>query len=307
MGGGENGKSSKQTRFSKRLQGEANEVQSRNEETNEHVVQSTELDSNNAITTELDTHIPAEVPMLNTHVRMLIPNSVPTCWATDIQGDNEKRSETNDGTKDDGNLIDQDVIPLMVKESTRKETHRISFANVLTTELPNNQVNFRTLEIHDVPMAAFTVDGLSAIDTKLGKPIMMDSYTTSMCNESWGRSSYARVMIEIQLDRERKESMTIAMHNLEDDGVTKEMITFEYECSKVCQQIHDQINEPSSSKLVPKVVPSAVTTTLSKQELDLLFGPLYDEFFTTGTSCVNKSSSPTDNSKQQDTPPLATA
>ncbi|GJY11255.1 reverse transcriptase domain-containing protein [Tanacetum coccineum] len=37
--------------------------------------------------------------------------------------------------------------------------------------------------------------------------------------------------------------------------------------------------------------------------MDLLFGPLYDEFFTAGTSCVNKSSSPTDNSKQHDTPP----
>ncbi|GJV01737.1 hypothetical protein Tco_1335306 [Tanacetum coccineum] len=51
------------------------------------------------------------------------------------------------------------------------------------------------------------------------------------------------------------------------------------------------------------VSPSADTTTSSQQELDLLFGPLYDEFFTAGTSSVNKSSSPTDNSKQQDTPP----
>ncbi|GJX14500.1 retrovirus-related pol polyprotein from transposon TNT 1-94 [Tanacetum coccineum] len=45
------------------------------------------------------------------------------------------------------------------------------------------------------------------------------------------------------------------------------------------------------------------TTVPSQQELDLLFGPLYDEFFNEGTSSVNKSSSPTDNSKQQDTPP----
>ncbi|GJV98437.1 retrovirus-related pol polyprotein from transposon TNT 1-94 [Tanacetum coccineum] len=37
--------------------------------------------------------------------------------------------------------------------------------------------------------------------------------------------------------------------------------------------------------------------------LDLLFGPLYGEFFNACTSSVNKSSSPTDNSKQQDTPP----
>ncbi|GKB36064.1 retrovirus-related pol polyprotein from transposon TNT 1-94, partial [Tanacetum coccineum] len=47
----------------------------------------------------------------------------------------------------------------------------------------------------------------------------------------------------------------------------------------------------------------ADTTVPSQHELDLLFGPLYDEFFNAGTSSVNKSSSPTDNSKQQDTPP----
>ncbi|GKD63051.1 retrovirus-related pol polyprotein from transposon TNT 1-94 [Tanacetum coccineum] len=48
---------------------------------------------------------------------------------------------------------------------------------------------------------------------------------------------------------------------------------------------------------------SADTTAPSQQELDLLFGPLYDEFFNASTSNVNKSSSLTDNSKQQDTPP----
>ncbi|GJW64782.1 retrovirus-related pol polyprotein from transposon TNT 1-94 [Tanacetum coccineum] len=51
------------------------------------------------------------------------------------------------------------------------------------------------------------------------------------------------------------------------------------------------------------VSPSADTTVPSQQELDLLFGPLYDEFFNAGTSRVNKSSSPTDNSTQQDTLP----
>ncbi|GKF40202.1 hypothetical protein Tco_0120263 [Tanacetum coccineum] len=43
------------------------------------------------------------------------------------------------------------------------------------------------------------------------------------------------------------------------------------------------------------VSPSADTT--------VFFGPLYDEFFNAGTSRVNKSSSPTDDSAQQDTLP----
>nr|GEY37198.1 integrase, catalytic region, zinc finger, CCHC-type, peptidase aspartic, catalytic [Tanacetum cinerariifolium] len=41
----------------------------------------------------------------------------------------------------------------------------------------------------------------------------------------------------------------------------------------------------------------------SQQELDLLFSPLYDEFFTAVTLSVNKYSSPTNNSNQQDTQP----
>ncbi|GJR05044.1 retrovirus-related pol polyprotein from transposon TNT 1-94 [Tanacetum coccineum] len=51
------------------------------------------------------------------------------------------------------------------------------------------------------------------------------------------------------------------------------------------------------------VSPSADTTVPSQQELDLLFGPLYDEFFNAGTSRVNKSSSPTDDSAKQETLP----
>nr|GEX64239.1 ribonuclease H-like domain-containing protein [Tanacetum cinerariifolium] len=51
------------------------------------------------------------------------------------------------------------------------------------------------------------------------------------------------------------------------------------------------------------VSPLVDTIAPSQQELGLLFGPLYDEFFTAGTLSVNNSSSPTDNSKQQDTPP----
>ncbi|GKC55075.1 retrovirus-related pol polyprotein from transposon TNT 1-94, partial [Tanacetum coccineum] len=67
-----------------------------------------------------------------------------------------------------------------------------------------------------------------------------------------------------------------------------------------------KVSDNDNSGPVPQlqnVSPSADETAPSQHELDLLFGPLYDEFFTAGTSSVNKSSSPTDNSIQQDTPP----
>ncbi|GJS70711.1 retrovirus-related pol polyprotein from transposon TNT 1-94 [Tanacetum coccineum] len=62
-------------------------------------------------------------------------------------------------------------------------------------------------------------------------------------------------------------------------------------------------DNPDPAPELQNVSPSADTTVPSQQELDLLFGPLYDEFFNDGTSRVNKSSSPTDNSAPHDTQP----
>ncbi|GJZ64081.1 ribonuclease H-like domain-containing protein, partial [Tanacetum coccineum] len=68
-------------------------------------------------------------------------------------------------------------------------------------------------------------------------------------------------------------------------------------------QTASDYDNPNPAPELRNVSPSADTTVPSQQELDLLFGPLYDEFFNDGTSRVNKSSSPTDNSAPQDTHP----
>ncbi|GJT90148.1 retrovirus-related pol polyprotein from transposon TNT 1-94 [Tanacetum coccineum] len=67
--------------------------------------------------------------------------------------------------------------------------------------------------------------------------------------------------------------------------------------------IQDHINEPLSSALVPNVSPSTDTDAPSLQELDLLFSPMYKEYFTTGNQSVSKSFALSDNSQQQDTQP----
>ena len=53
------------------------------------------------------------------------------------------------------------------------------------------------VKMHDAPLAAFTADGLSVIASTIGNPLMLDAYSSTMCNESWGRSSYARALIEV--------------------------------------------------------------------------------------------------------------
>ncbi|GJW11407.1 hypothetical protein Tco_1577234 [Tanacetum coccineum] len=74
-------------------------------------------------------------------------------------------------------------------------------------------------------------------------------------------------------------------------------------CLSTTRNKASDYDNPDLAPELQNVSPSADTTIPSQQELDLLFGPLYDEFFNAGTSCVNKSSSPTDDSAKQDTLP----
>ncbi|GJW75318.1 hypothetical protein Tco_0134688 [Tanacetum coccineum] len=72
-------------------------------------------------------------------------------------------------------------------------------------------------------------DGLSAIATKLGTPLMLDSYTADMCMQSWGRSSYARAMIELRADVELKDNIVAAMPKITREGYYTCNISVEYE------------------------------------------------------------------------------
>ncbi|GKB68750.1 zinc knuckle CX2CX4HX4C containing protein [Tanacetum coccineum] len=80
------------------------------------------------------------------------------------------------------------------------------------------------VKIHDVPIQVFSEDGLSIIASQIGKPIMLDSYISSMCIESWGRSSFARCLIEINVDDVLKESLTIGVPLIEGSRFTIESV-----------------------------------------------------------------------------------
>ena len=41
------------------------------------------------------------------------------------------------------------------------------------------------LKLHNVPLLAYSEDGLSLIATQVGKPIMLDAFTSSMCIDFW--------------------------------------------------------------------------------------------------------------------------
>ncbi|GJR65147.1 retrotransposon protein, putative, ty1-copia subclass [Tanacetum coccineum] len=111
------------------------------------------------------------------------------------------------------------------------------------------------VKLHGVPITAFSEDGLSAIAMKLGTLLMIDSYTSDMCLQSWGRSSYARVMIELWADMELKDTIVVAMPKIMADGYYTCTICVKYEwkpprcsCCKVFG--HTQEECPKNIRLV---------------------------------------------------------
>lgn len=85
------------------------------------------------------------------------------------------------------------------------------------------------VKFHGVPIAAFTEDGLSAIASKLGTPLMLDSYTSSMCVNSWGRLDFARALIDVRADRVPKDTMVVSVPFVEGVGYSLHTVRVEYE------------------------------------------------------------------------------
>nr|GEV77432.1 ATPase, F1/V1/A1 complex, alpha/beta subunit, zinc knuckle CX2CX4HX4C [Tanacetum cinerariifolium] len=68
----------------------------------------------------------------------------------------------------------------------------------------------------------FKKDGISLIAMFIDKPVMPDSYTSSMCNASWSKSSFARCLIEVNLEADLVDDVTIGIPSLSGDGFSKE-------------------------------------------------------------------------------------
>ncbi|GKA41367.1 RNA-directed DNA polymerase, eukaryota, reverse transcriptase zinc-binding domain protein [Tanacetum coccineum] len=85
------------------------------------------------------------------------------------------------------------------------------------------------VKLHFVPIEAWTVNGISAIASSLGKPLIMDKTTTKMCNEGRGRFGYARVLIEVQAEKEFKEKVEICYSsNQNPEGNFSKYVDVEY-------------------------------------------------------------------------------
>ncbi|GJV80330.1 copia protein [Tanacetum coccineum] len=125
-------------------------------------------------------------------------------------------------------------------------------------------------KLHDVRIQVFEEDGISLIATFIGKPVTLYSYTSSMCNDSWGRSSFAQCLIKVNSEADLVDIATIDIPLLTGDDFTKETIRVKYEwrpprCDlcKIFGHVHDHC--PNKVVCPPIVTTSnVVTPTIEK-------------------------------------------
>ncbi|GKC43671.1 zinc knuckle CX2CX4HX4C containing protein [Tanacetum coccineum] len=62
------------------------------------------------------------------------------------------------------------------------------------------------VKLHDVPLQVFSEDGISLITSQIGKPMMLDSFTSSMC-----KLLGTRCLIEVKADEVLKDTITMGI------------------------------------------------------------------------------------------------
>ncbi|GKC22593.1 reverse transcriptase domain-containing protein, partial [Tanacetum coccineum] len=128
--------------------------------------------------------------------------------------------------------------------------------NLLKKDVGNISV---WVKLHGVLVTAFSDDGLSSIATKLGTPLMLDSYTYDMCMQSWGRSSYARAMIELRADVELKDIIVVVMSKRVGGGVLYVLLLWgggkntQIVGSDVAKNLKSPSQDPKGIPVGPKV------------------------------------------------------
>ncbi|PWA74964.1 hypothetical protein CTI12_AA247570 [Artemisia annua] len=88
-----------------------------------------------------------------------------------------------------------------------KWDHGMGMQKVEPTKLPV------WVKLLAIPMEAWSMEGISALSSCLGKPIMMDDMTAKMCQFGNGKTDFARILVELDAKKVIKDSIRIEYTN----------------------------------------------------------------------------------------------
>ncbi|GJV98348.1 zinc knuckle CX2CX4HX4C containing protein [Tanacetum coccineum] len=85
------------------------------------------------------------------------------------------------------------------------------------------------VKMHNVPIVAYSKVGLDLISAKVGRLMRLDAHTNFICLNSWGRSDYARALVEVSADKPLVDSVDIDIPRDDGKGYTTVNVRIEFE------------------------------------------------------------------------------
>nr|GEX61537.1 hypothetical protein [Tanacetum cinerariifolium] len=84
------------------------------------------------------------------------------------------------------------------------------------------------VKMYNVPLEAWNVKGISAIASRVGKPVMMDQVTANMCHSGVGRLGYARVLVETDAEKGYTDKIEIIYRDVEKNIKRMKFVDVDY-------------------------------------------------------------------------------
>nr|GEX52696.1 hypothetical protein [Tanacetum cinerariifolium] len=158
-----------------------------------------------------------------------------------IKGNDVKGLSSSEKQKEVVNFIREEKLHVCVVLETHLKNKRI----VLNSSTRLFSFQFSSMDgLNAMLENAFSEDGLSAIATGIGSSLMLDSYTSDMYLQSWGRLSYTRAMIKLRADEELKNTIVVAMLKITGEGYYMCAVHVEYEWKPPRSILMDENGNP---------------------------------------------------------------
>ncbi|KAJ9557375.1 hypothetical protein OSB04_011989 [Centaurea solstitialis] len=123
------------------------------------------------------------------------------------------------------------------------------------------------VKLHNIPLVAFNREGVGRIASTLGKPKMMDDYTTSMCDNAWGRPGFAKVLVDVWAVGDLKREVDVVVPTLYGGKGTEVKIRVEYLWEPI-QCSHCSVFGHKLSSCVKVTVAKSVSKGKGKEIVD---------------------------------------
>ncbi|GJT76140.1 zinc knuckle CX2CX4HX4C containing protein [Tanacetum coccineum] len=102
------------------------------------------------------------------------------------------------------------------------------------------------IRMSNVPLEAWTTKGISALASRVGKPMVMDQITGTLCKEGMGRFRFARVLVEVSASKPLPNEIEVVYKNGLNEEICREIVKVVYDwkpsmCNKCCVFGHTSV------------------------------------------------------------------